>query len=77
MSPSETLDATAFIKRIHEDLKLTIMLIEHDMSVVMDISHDVMVLAEGKVLAEGSPQEISANETVQAVYLGAQHNAQN
>ena len=70
MSPSETLDAKAFIKRIYDETKLTIMLIEHDMSVVMDISHDIMVLAEGKILAEGTPEEISANRLVQDVYLG-------
>ena len=70
MSPSETLDAKAFIKRIFDETKIAIMLIEHDMSVVMDISHDIMVLAEGKVLAEGSPEEISANRLVQEVYLG-------
>ena len=75
MSPSETLDAKAFIKRIHESLKLTIMLIEHDMSVVMDISHAIMVLHEGKVLAEGTPEEISANRDVQAVYLGSRRDA--
>ncbi len=77
MSPSETEDAKEFIKRIFEDLKLTIILIEHDMSVVMDISHDVMVLSEGRVLAEGSPEEISENALVQAVYLGARRNAHN
>ena len=76
MSPSETLDAKAFIKRIFDDLKLTIILIEHDMSVVMDISHDIMVLHEGRVLAEGTPEEISGNKLVQAVYLGAHRNAQ-
>jgi branched-chain amino acid transport system ATP-binding protein len=77
MSPSETLDAKRFIKRIFDDLRLTIMLIEHDMSVVMDISHDIMVLSEGNVLAEGTPEEISGNELVQAVYLGAHRDAQN
>lgn len=75
MSPSETLAATAFIKRIFDNLKLTIMLIEHDMSVVMDISHDITVLCEGKILAEGTPAEISANASVQAVYLGGQRHA--
>lgn len=75
MSPPETLDATSFIKRIHKELGLTILLIEHDMSVVMDISDDIMVLNDGRLLAQGSPSEINDNELVQSVYLGARHNA--
>jgi branched-chain amino acid transport system ATP-binding protein len=70
MSPAETVQATALIRRLADDLKLNIILIEHDMSVVMEISDEVMVLHEGKKLAEGTPQAISCNETVQNVYLG-------
>jgi branched-chain amino acid transport system ATP-binding protein len=75
MSPSETIEAKGFIRKIHESLKLTIMLIEHDMSVVMDISDSILVLHEGKVLAEGTPGEISASRDVQAVYLGGRRDA--
>ncbi len=46
------------------------MLVEHDMSVVMGISDEILVLNEGKALAEGTPQEVSDNEEVQRVYLG-------
>ncbi len=49
---------------------LTIMLIEHDMRVVFNLADRIMVLAEGRVLAEGTPQEIAANESVQRAYLG-------
>jgi branched-chain amino acid transport system ATP-binding protein len=51
-------------------LNLTILLVEHDMNVVMNISDEVLCLNEGRVLACGSPEEISCNETVQKVYLG-------
>ena len=70
MSPAETCEATDLIRDVRDKLDLTIVLVEHDMSVVMGISDEVIVLNEGKVLAEGSPQEISDHEMVQQVYLG-------
>jgi branched-chain amino acid transport system ATP-binding protein len=70
MSPAETGDATKLIRNIADRLNLTIVLVEHDMSVVMEISDDIMVLNEGRVLAEGDPKTISDNEEVQRVYLG-------
>lgn len=70
MSPAETVEATHLIRKLSNELKLTIILIEHDISVVMGISDEVMVLHEGKKLAEDTPKKISANETVQNVYLG-------
>lgn len=70
MSPAETVEATHLIRDIADRLKLTIVLVEHDMSVVMEISDDILVLNEGKVLAEGNPKTISDNEEVQRVYLG-------
>jgi hypothetical protein len=66
--PAETILATELS---HQDkLSLTIVLVEHDMSVVMKISDEVLCLNEGRVLACGSPNEISCNEEVQRVYLG-------
>jgi branched-chain amino acid transport system ATP-binding protein len=70
MGDQETYDITQLIKKLHRDQKLTIVLIEHDMRVVFHLADRIMVLAEGKLLAEGTPQEIAANETVQAAYLG-------
>jgi branched-chain amino acid transport system ATP-binding protein len=70
MSPVETVEATHLIRKLSVELKLTIILIEHDISVVMGISDQVLVLHEGKKLAEDTPEKISANETVQNVYLG-------
>jgi branched-chain amino acid transport system ATP-binding protein len=70
MSPAETVLAMKLIRDLRDQLKLTILLVEHDMNVVMNISDEVVCLNEGQVLACGSPQEISCNEVVQRVYLG-------
>jgi branched-chain amino acid transport system ATP-binding protein len=70
MGDQETYDITQLIRKLHRDQKLTIVLIEHDMRVVFHLADLIMVLAEGKMLAEGTPKEIAANEAVQAAYLG-------
>lgn len=70
MSPAETIMATELIRGLRDKLNLTIVLVEHDMSVVMKISDEVLCLNEGKVLACGTPNEISSNGEVQRVYLG-------
>ena len=73
MGDQETYDITQLIRKLHRDQKLTIVLIEHDMRVVFHLADRIMVLAEGKMLAEGTPQDIAANEAVQAAYLGKAH----
>jgi len=70
MSPAETVLAMELIRDLRDRLNLTILLVEHDMNVVMNISDEVMCLNEGMVLACGTPKEISGNESVQKVYLG-------
>jgi len=70
MSCAETKLCTALIQRLNKSLQLSIVLVEHDMSVVMGISDQILVLDVGRVLAEGTPQEVSDNEEVQRVYLG-------
>ena len=70
MGEQETSDIIQLVRRLHKDHKLTIVLIEHDMRVVFHLADRIMVLAEGKFLAEGTPQEIAANEAVQTAYLG-------
>ena len=70
MGDQETHDITRLIRKLHRDHKLTIVLIEHDMRVVFHLADRIMVLAEGALLAEGTPAEIAANEAVQAAYLG-------
>ncbi|HEX5509530.1 MAG TPA: ABC transporter ATP-binding protein [Pseudolabrys sp.] len=70
MGDQETYDITRLIRRLHRDSKLTIVLIEHDMRVVFNLADRITVLDQGKLLAEGTPKEIAANEAVQAAYLG-------
>ena len=70
MGDQETYNITRLIRQLHKDHKLTIVLIEHDMRVVFHLADRIMVLAEGTMLAEGAPEEIAANEAVQAAYLG-------
>jgi branched-chain amino acid transport system ATP-binding protein len=71
MGDQETYEITQLIRRLHQDNKVTIVLIEHDMRVVFHLADRIMVLDQGKFLAEGSPDEIAANEQVQAAYLGS------
>jgi branched-chain amino acid transport system ATP-binding protein len=70
MGDQETYEITQLIRRLHKTGNLTIVLIEHDMRVVFHLADRITVLDQGKPLAEGTPQEISANEAVQAAYLG-------
>jgi branched-chain amino acid transport system ATP-binding protein len=70
MGDQETYEIARLVRRLHRQAGLTIMLIEHDMRVVFNLADRIMVLAEGRVLAEGTPQEIAESEKVQAAYLG-------
>jgi branched-chain amino acid transport system ATP-binding protein len=70
MGEEETRAVTELILRLHRAGGLAIVLIEHDMRVIFHLAERIMVLAEGAVLAEGTPAEIAANEEVQAAYLG-------
>jgi branched-chain amino acid transport system ATP-binding protein len=72
MNPGETSQMTALIKRLRDELDLTVLLIEHDMKVVMGISERITVLDYGEKLAEGAPEEIRANPHVVEAYLGKQ-----
>jgi branched-chain amino acid transport system ATP-binding protein len=71
MGDQETYDIAQLVRRLHRDSKLTIVLIEHDMRVVFHLADRITVLDQGRLLADGAPAEIAANEAVQAAYLGS------
>jgi branched-chain amino acid transport system ATP-binding protein len=70
MSPPETAQATRLLKNLTSQWGLSVILVEHDMDVVMNISDQVVVMHQGGVFAKGAPEEISRNPAVQEVYLG-------
>jgi branched-chain amino acid transport system ATP-binding protein len=70
MNPNETAELTDLIEWIRKEFNLTILLIEHDMSLVMKICERIYVLDYGMIIADGKPQEIKSNKRVIEAYLG-------
>ena len=72
MNPQETEELTQLIKRIQKEFGLTIVLIEHDMSLVMEVCERLYVLEYGALIASGTPEEIKQNKRVIQAYLGGE-----
>jgi branched-chain amino acid transport system ATP-binding protein len=72
MNPQETDDAMHLFRKLRDDLGVTVLLIEHDMKLIMEISEQISVLDYGQKIAEGSPVEVRKNQRVIEAYLGRQ-----
>jgi len=73
MNVEEKREMCRFILKVNDEIGTTMVLIEHDMGVVMDISDNVVVLDYGKIIADGPPDEVRANQEVIDAYLGVSH----
>lgn len=76
MNPQETQELTDFIKQIRDSYHLTVFMIEHHMDLVMQISDRIYVLDFGKLIAQGTPENIQSNERVIEAYLGVSEDAE-
>jgi branched-chain amino acid transport system ATP-binding protein len=75
LTPTETAAAVTLVRRIHEELQVTICVVEHVMEVVMPLSHRVVVLDYGVKIADGPPEQVVRDAQVIRAYLGERHAA--
>ena len=75
LSPEELKDSIQLFRKLHEELRFSALVVEHVMRAVLNLSHEVIVLEEGQVIATGSPDEVVHNDKVIEAYLGSKNSA--
>ena len=70
LNPEETEDMAFWIEDIQKDLGITILMVEHNMNLVAEVSDRVLAMNDGRTIAQGSPQEVQRNDDVIRAYLG-------